>query len=147
MYVYVYVCMYICIYNAHTWVANCLIAHERVLVFNPRVAQRINNTRVSTYTDRHWSTCIDYLLHDITNPQMTITTTIFKDRPCVSLDLPFCSWRHNWLLITMAVTRSRKMWYLTIDIDLVFGDINGRSSKKYIVVMYEFTNYIKSVSS
>ena len=37
-----------------------------------------------------------YLLHDKTNPYMTIETTIFTHRPRVSLArFPFCWWRHN----------------------------------------------------
>ena len=42
-----------------------------------------------------------YFLHDVTNPWITIKTTIFTHRPRVWLArFSFCWWRHNRLLMT-----------------------------------------------
>ena len=74
-------------------------------------------------------------LHDVTDPQMTITITIFSHCPCVSLALfSFCWWRHNRLLMTSqwpgncdAIT-----WIVisnSLYIDFIHGDIHGQSCK------------------
>ena len=42
-----------------------------------------------------------HFLHDTTKPSMTIKTTIFTHRPCVSFAyVAFCLWRHDRLRIT-----------------------------------------------
>ena len=69
-----------------------------------------------------------YFLHDITNPLMTIKTTILTHRPCVSLarfssadDVTIdCWWRHNGQTI---VTWLRDKWYLTRSISILFTAI------------------------
>ena len=72
--------------NVCARVTNCFSSHERVtFVFISRVA-RVH--------------ALFYFLHDITNPEMTMKTTIFTHRPRVSLALSFfCWWRHNRLLM------------------------------------------------
>ena len=68
---------------------------------------------------------------------MTIKTTIFTHRPCVSpARFSFFWWRHTRLLMTSqrpdkcaAIT-----WiviYNSLDIEYIHGDIHGRSWKKY----------------
>ena len=78
-----------------------------------------------------------YFLHDITNPIMTIKTTILTHCPSVSLtQFSCCCWRHNRLLMMSqwqdncdAIT-----WIViskSLDIDFIHGDIHGRSCKKW----------------
>ena len=72
----------------------------------------------------------------MTNPKMTIKTTIFRHRPRVSPALlSFWWWCHDRLLMTSqwpdncdAIT-----WIMisnSLDIDFIHGDIHGRSCKK-----------------
>ena len=83
-----------------------------------------------------------YFLHDITNPHMTIKTTIFTHRPRVSLVRSlFCRWRHNRLLMTSqqrnncdAITRI--VISNSLEIDFIHGDIHGRSCKKYKYMVF-----------
>ena len=76
-----------------------------------------------------------YFLHDITNPQMTITTTIFTHRPRVSLaQFSSCWWRHGQLLMTSqwADNCDAIKWiviYNLLDIDFIHGYIHGQSCK------------------
>ena len=121
--------------NVCTLVTNCFSLHESViLVFiliNTRItfdwAQKQFVTREHT---------LFHFLQDITNPQMTIQTTLFTHRARVSLArFSFCWWRHNGLLMTSqwpnncdAIT-----WIVisnSLDIDFIHGDIHGRSCKK-----------------
>ena len=87
-----------------------------------------------------------YFLQDITNLKMTIKTKIFTHRPRGSLaQSTFWWWRHNRVLMTSqwpdncnAIT-----WIVisnSLDIDLIHGNIHGRSCKKLIYSMW-YGNY------
>ena len=76
-----------------------------------------------------------YFLHDITNPWMTMKSTIFTHRPRVSLArFSFCCWCHNWLLMTSqwADSCDAITWIVisnSLDINFIHDDIHGRSCK------------------
>ena len=73
--------------------------------------------------------------YDITNPYMTIKTTMFTHRPRVSLiQFSFCWWRHNQLLMTSQWPHNCDaiawiMIFNSLEIDFIHGDIHGRSCK------------------
>ena len=77
-----------------------------------------------------------YFFHDITNPSMTIKTTIFIYRPRVSLArFSFCWLCHNQLLMTSQCPNNcDTITWIVIsiwsDIDFIHGDIHDRSCKK-----------------
>ena len=77
-----------------------------------------------------------YFLHDITNPSMTMKTTIFTHHSCVSLArFAFCWWRHNRLLMTSqrpdnCDASTLEVISNSLDIDFIHGDIHGRSCNK-----------------
>ena len=77
------------------------------------------------------------LLHDITNPSMTIKTTIFTHRFRVSLArLTFCWWHHNrFLMMSQWPDSCDAITWIVISnslvTDLIHGDIHGRRCKKF----------------
>ena len=91
---------------------------------NCEATREIDSKITLVWAQKHFVTRVHtlfYILHDITNPQMTIKTTIITHRPRVSLaGFSFCWWRHNRLLMTSrwpdncdAITRrySRPVWW------------------------------------
>ena len=66
--------------------------------------REINNKITLEWAQKQFVTSVHklfYFLHDITNPQITIKTTIFTHRSRVSLArFSYCWWRHNRLLVT-----------------------------------------------
>ena len=85
-----------------------------------------------------------YFLHDITNPEMTLKTTIFAQHPRVSLArFTLCWWRHNRLVMTSQWPDNcdANTWQVisnSLDIDFIHGDIHGRSCKKAVYVIHDF---------
>ena len=126
--------------NVSTRVTNCFSAHERViLVVISRVAKKKHSTeRRNKFLTRVHT--LFYFLHDITNPKLTIKTTIFTHHPRVSLArFSFCWWRHNQLLMTSQWPDNCDAisWILisnSLDIDFIHGDIHDRSCKKWWLV-------------
>ena len=96
-----------------------------------------NNARVSPQTVHQRVHTLFYFLHDITNAEITIKTTIFTHRPRISLaqfsllitsqsiaDLMTSQWPDKCDAITWIVISN------SLDIDFIHGDIHGRSCKK-----------------
>ena len=95
-----------------------------------------NNTRVCPETVHHEST---YIILFLTGHNESINddkTTMCTHRPHVSLArFSFCWWRHNRLLMMSQWPDNCNaiMWIMifnSLDIDLIHGDIHGRSCKK-----------------
>ena len=133
IYTYIYVC--VCVCNVCTQAANCLCAHERViLVFISRVKNGKNKHQNSTWV----GACIILFLTWHKGSMNDDKATIFTHWPRVLLAwFAFCWWRHNWLLITSqwpdncdAITRI--MISYSLDIDLIHGDIHGWPCKKLL---------------
>ena len=85
---------------------------------------------------------IFHFLHDITNPWITIKTTIFTHLPIVLLTrFMFCRWRNNWLLMTSQWPNNcnANQWNVisnSLDTDFIQGYIHVRSCKKTNFVYY-----------
>ena len=120
--------------NVCTQVTNCFSTHKRViLVF---IFREINTKITLSWALKQFVTRVHtllYFLHDITNAEITIETTIFTHRSRVSLaQFSFCWWHHNWLLMRSqwpdncdAIT-----WIVisnSLDIDFIHGNIHDRS--------------------
>ena len=142
--------------NVCTRVTNCISAHEGVhfgVYFPSCEATRVINTIVTLeWAEKQFVTRVHtlfYFLHDTTNPVMTIKTTIFTHCPRVSFArFSFYWWRHNRSLLMSqwpdncdAVT-----WIVisnSLDIDLIHGDIHGRSCKKIKYPSMSFSNHFR----
>ena len=129
-----------------TRVANCLCAHERViLVCISRVAQHKQFvTRVHT---------LFYFLHDLTYPKMTLKTRISTHHPRVLLArLRLRWWRHNRLVMTSQWPDNcdANTWQVisnSLDIDFIHGDIHGRSCKNIILFLTRHNEFINDAET
>ena len=92
---------------------------------------KINTKITLNWAQKHFVARVPILfnfVHDITNPQMTIKTTIFTHRPRVSPALlPFWWWHHVRLLMTSQWADNCDAITNSLDIDFIPGDIHGRS--------------------
>ena len=77
--------------------ANCGECNFGVYFTRCFATREINTIIIPSWAHQQFVTRVNasfYLLHDITNPYITIKKAIFTHR------LTFCWWRHNWLLMT-----------------------------------------------
>ena len=66
-----------------------------------------------------------YFLHDITNPWMTIKTTVFTHHPRVLLArFSFCWWRNNRLLMTSQWQEKWGAIFNSLNINFIHSDIH-----------------------
>ena len=119
------------------------------LVYNICEATREMNTKITLeWAQQQFFTRIHtlfYLLHDITNPWITITTTIFTHRSRASLaQFSFCWWRHNQLLTRQWPDNCDAITWIMIsnslDITFIHDNIHGRSCKKIHIMRQQ--NYL-----
>ena len=130
--------------NACTRVANCLCAHERVILVSilPSCEATLG---ISTKTTLEWAQkqfvtrvhTLYYFLYDIKNQSMAIKTTIFTHRPRISFArFTFYWWHHNRLRMTSQWPDSydASTWHMisnSIDLGFIYANIHDQSRKKF----------------